>query len=78
MSADLKENPKRFWSFIKSKRQEAAGVSELVNKDGFLQSNTTPKAEILNGQFNSVYTREDTGTIGSPIKPHAHIHQCMI
>ena len=48
VSADFKEYPKRFWSFIKSKRQEASGVSELVNRDGFLQSNTTAKTEILN------------------------------
>ena len=45
VSAGFKENPKQFWSFIKSKRQEASCVSELVNRDAFLQSNTTAKAE---------------------------------
>ena len=79
VSADFKENPKRFWSFIKSKRQEASGVSELVNKEGFLQSNTTAKAEILNEQFHSVYTQEDTGTI--PDKgpsPHPSMHDITV
>ena len=31
--------------------------------DGVIQSNTTAKAEILNEQFNSFYTQEDTGNI---------------
>ena len=37
VSADLKEKPKRFWSYIKSRRQEASGVAPLINKDGFLK-----------------------------------------
>ena len=32
VSNDLKENTKRFWSFIKSKRQESTGVAPLINK----------------------------------------------
>ena len=34
VSKNLKENSKRFRSFIKSKRQEASGVSALLNNDG--------------------------------------------
>jgi len=34
-------------------------VSSLVDKDGFLHSNSKQKAEILNDQFHSVYTAED-------------------
>ena len=60
VSQDLKENSKRFWSFIKSKRQEAVGVSALLNQDGYLQSDLSVKAEILHKQFQSVYTPEDT------------------
>ena len=45
VSACFKETPNRFWSFLKSKRQEASGVSELAKRDAFLQSNTTAKAE---------------------------------
>ena len=59
-SADLKEKSKRVWSFIKSRGQEASGVAPLINKDGFLQSNTPAKAEILKEQFQTVYTQEDT------------------
>jgi hypothetical protein len=52
-------NPKKFWSFIKSKGQEASGVPPLKNKDGFLKSDSASKAEILNDQFVSVFTKED-------------------
>jgi hypothetical protein len=33
------------------------------NKDGFLHSDSHIKAEILNQQFQSVYTKEDTMTL---------------
>ena len=59
----LKENSKRFWSFIKSKRQASTGVAPLMNKDGFLQSDPTKKVKILNQQFQSVYIKEDSGNI---------------
>ena len=36
VSGDLKQNPKRFYSYIKSKRQESEGVSSLIDKNGFL------------------------------------------
>ena len=63
ISTDLKENPKRFWAAIKSKKQESTGVSPLKNKGGFIHSDTTSKAEILNEQFQSVYTKENTSTM---------------
>jgi hypothetical protein len=63
VNRDIKENSKRFWSYIKSKRQEPAGISSLLNKDGFLHSDSHIKAEILNHQFQSVYTKEDTTTL---------------
>jgi len=50
-----KANPKRFWSFIKSRGQDASGVPTLKNKDGFLKSDTSSKANILNDQFKSVF-----------------------
>ena len=59
VSGDLKQNPKRFYSYIKSKRQESEGVSSLIDKNGFLQSDSTKRAEVLNDQFVSAYTKED-------------------
>ena len=38
VSKDAQENPKTFWSYIKSKKQESSGVAPLKNKDSFLHS----------------------------------------
>ena len=59
VSEDLHKNPKRFWSYIKSRKQESSGITSLKNKDGYLHSDTVSKADILNKQFHSVYTKED-------------------
>ena len=50
-------NPKKFWSYIKSAGQEASGVSPLINENGFLKSDSQSRANILNGQFESVFTK---------------------
>ena len=60
VSEDLDKNPRRFWSYIKSRKQENKGVSSLIDKDGFLQSDSQKKCDILNNQFQSVYTKEVT------------------
>ena len=63
VSESYKGNNKKFWSYIKSARQESTGVSPLKNEDGFLKSDSTSKANILNRQFESVFTKEDTSTM---------------
>ena len=52
VNRDIKENSKRFWFYIKSKRQEPAGISPLLNKDGFLHSDSQIKAAILTTNFS--------------------------
>ena len=54
VSNNFKENPKKFWSFLKSRGQVASWVAMLKNKNGYLKSDKTSKAEILNDQFQSV------------------------
>ena len=63
VSEDIDKNPRRFWSYIKSRKQENEGVSSLIDKDGFLQSDSQKKSDALNNQFQSVYTREDTSNL---------------
>ena len=43
-------------------RQESTSVAPLINKEGYLHTcnDSTKKAEILNQQFHSVYTKEGT------------------
>ena len=57
VSNSYKGNPKKFWSYIKSAGQEASGVSPLKNEDGFLKSDSLRRANILNRQFESVFTK---------------------
>jgi hypothetical protein len=57
VSEDLHKNPKRLWSYIKSRKQESSGITSLKNTDGYLHSDRVSKADILNKQFHSVYTK---------------------
>ncbi|KAL8610950.1 hypothetical protein ACOMHN_042567 [Nucella lapillus] len=63
VSEDYRTNSKRFWSYVKSKKQEADGVAPLKDKQGFLRTNSQNKAEILGNQFRSVFTEEYTTSI---------------
>lgn len=45
---------------MKNTGQEATGISPLKNKDGFLKSDSTSKANILNKEFVSLFAKEDT------------------
>jgi hypothetical protein len=65
VSGDYTTNSKKFWAYVKSKGQDSAGVAPLKNADGFLQSTSAKKAEILNAQFHSAFTAEDTSRIPS-------------
>ena len=56
------KNSKPLWRYIKSKRQDGNGVSPL-KENGQLHSDSRRKAEILNKQFCSVFTSEDTTNI---------------
>ncbi len=48
---------KRFWAYIKQSRKDYTGVSTL-KKDGITYTTPTDKANILNTQFQSVFTNE--------------------
>jgi hypothetical protein len=60
ISPDAAKNPKKFWSFIKGKKQE---VAPLRHTDGTLHSNPHTKADILNCQLKSVFTKEDMSSM---------------
>ena len=56
---------KRFWSYIKGKRNEHIGIPSLV-KDNQIFSDSISKANILNKQFSSVFNRDDDYSIPLP------------
>ena len=59
---EMSTSPKNFWSFIKSKRCDNSSMAPLM-KNGILHSDSESKANILNDQFTSVFTNEDTATL---------------
>ena len=60
---------KPFWKYIKSQRQDSVGVSPLKS-GGRLFSDSLDKAEILNTQFKSVFTKEDSSFIPKLLGPN--------
>ena len=49
---------KRFWTYIRSKRQDNVGVAPLeINDDAV--SDSREKANLLSNYFKSVFTKED-------------------
>ena len=63
ISPEAKQNPKKFWSFLKGKKQESSGVAPLRSTDGLIHSDSGTKANILNAQFKSVFTKEDLSSM---------------
>jgi hypothetical protein len=53
---------KKFWRYIKSKKQESSGVATL-EVDGCYMEDNKSKAEALSKQFQSVFTDEDMSTL---------------
>ena len=53
---------KRFWTYIKSKKKDHTGVAPL-NDEGNTYTDAKHKAQILNKQFESVFTNEDVLSI---------------
>ena len=47
---------KKLWSYIKSRRQENVGISELKNKDNTLTNDPATKAKLIHEQFDSVFS----------------------
>ena len=57
--ADLKSNPKRFWSHISSNRSDNNGVAPLRGSSGATYTGSRDKANLLNNQFCSVFNKAE-------------------
>ncbi|CAC5390918.1 unnamed protein product [Mytilus coruscus] len=51
---------KKFWKYIKSRKKDTMGISPLQNNFGEHIIDSKGKSEILNTQYDSVFTTEDT------------------
>ncbi|KAG1684579.1 hypothetical protein GQR58_009384 [Nymphon striatum] len=67
LDPDLKEKPKKFWSYIKSKRQDQIGIPPL-KVGSCVKADSQGKAEILSSHFQQVFTQEDLSFM--PNKDH--------
>jgi len=63
LAGSLKNNPKYFWRYSKSKLKNKTGLADIQKEDGSLIGNDHEKAEILNKYFTSLFKMEDTDTI---------------
>ena len=70
MLSEDHHNPRVFWQYIKSRKKDNFGVSPL-RKDGLTYNSSKQKADILNEQFISVFTKEDPSN--APKLPNRHI-----
>jgi hypothetical protein len=53
---------KKFWGYIKALKRDNSGTSPL-KKDGVLITDAKGKANIMNDQYASVFTKEDTASV---------------
>ena len=63
ISQKVKNEPKQFWRYVKSKTKSVGGVSNLKNEDGVFAKSEAEKAELLNNFFSSVFTKENLETL---------------
>ena len=59
---DIKENPKKFWSYVKSKTKTKTSIPDLYTSDAKsdVSRNDCEKAEILADFFTSVFTEDNS------------------
>jgi len=63
---------KPFWRYVRAQRQDTSGISPLLHQ-GVLHTDSLRKAKILNNQFMSVFTVEDSSNttyLYGPDYPH--------
>ena len=64
ISSNVKFHPKKFWAYVRKKLKTKSGVSPLlenVNDQDSLKFDDKDKANILQNQFCSVFTKEPNG-----------------
>ena len=76
------KDPKPFWKYIKQLRNDSVGVAPMKEKgSNTLVSDSMGKAEILNQQFKSVFTKSNYDKPlrldGDKITPIADLHHLL-
>ena len=58
IAQDVKNSPKKFWSYVNSKTKVRSKIPNLRKADGTEATTAIAKAEILNKFFSSIFTTE--------------------
>ena len=75
ITKDMKQKPKVFWSYAKSRLKTRERISTLTKPDGSAATSAPEKAETLNNFFASVFTVEDLSNI--PPAPVSSINEVV-
>ena len=59
LAKNSKKNPRAFWAHINKSTKSRPTVGPLKNKNGEMQTEDKPMADLLNNFFSSVFTKED-------------------
>ncbi len=68
LARETKTNNKAFWSYVNSRRITKPQIPDLKDNHGKYTTSDIEKAEVLNNQYVSVFTKEDTSNM-----PHFNI-----
>ena len=58
----MKEKPKKFWSYSKSKKQDQIGIPPLY-VNGKVLTDSTSKAKALINHFQQIFSKEDSSSM---------------
>ena len=73
IASSLRNNPKRFWSYVKSKTKIESSIPALKSSDNNEATTDNDTAAMLNYFFSSVFTNEDLDNL-----PHINSHQYSV
>ena len=71
IAVDIKNNPKKFYSYVRSKNKTKEGIGPLLSDSGQLVETDNEMVQILNNFFSSVFTIEDMSKVPNEIMPVA-------
>ena len=77
IGASLDTNPKKFWSYVRTSKSESSGIPPLKFNDKLCVSDKS-KADALNSQFHSVFTRENVPIPNKGQSPYTSISDLII
>jgi hypothetical protein len=77
IGASLDINPKKFWSYVRTNKSESSGIPPLKFNEKFCVSDKS-KADAINSQFQSVFTRANASIPNKSQYPYTSISDLII